>query len=339
MAMGYKTFKDSSTWCTISLSCSLSTSAKIYAGISTLSLRRHNDLSLPVELVLGSAKELSDGDWISLSIDGKLVADFNVNSSQLAPDRFSYIVTKPPIIQRFTEMMKKGHKAATTLIKVGEAPVASQFSLAGSVASMLYLDEYQRLLDTPYAFHAKGNKTPLPRHAITAITKPEQVPHDILAGWFDGEEKTCSFFDDDKMERLYFGDGFRLTLSSPSLPKGHIYSLPCGMGGAYNQPYILFFAPFDRAQPITEIPFVTAKGAGQGGPDEMPDAWNINWDFGSHSLESFFKGRGLGDCGSYSVWTLGPAQKGLQFTLRELRVKEDCDGNYDGGPQKWPRIK
>ncbi|MCV6601095.1 MAG: DUF1176 domain-containing protein, partial [Cohaesibacter sp.] len=118
---------------------------------------------------------------------------------------------------------------------------------------------------------------------------------------------------------------------------GLLYSLPCGLGGAYNQPYEMFFAPNDSKQPVIKIPF-QRRGTVMA-DQEMPVAWNVDWALKTKSLTSFFKGRGLGDCGSLARWSLVKGDDGYAFQLEEMRVKDECDGNYAGGPDKWPLVK
>jgi hypothetical protein len=67
-------------------------------------------------------------------------------------------------------------------------------------------------------------------------------------------------------------------------------------------------------------------------------AWNIGWDQPAKLLTAFFKGRGIGDCGSYDKWELGSGGEGLSFTLIEARVKDDCDGDDGGGIENWPLV-
>ncbi|SNZ21651.1 DUF1176 domain-containing protein [Cohaesibacter gelatinilyticus] len=335
-AGGFREFKDSRTWCTIALSCSVSTSAKAYNGITTLSIRRHNPLSAPLELVLEAKDAFSAGDQIDFLIDDKELLHIELQPDDPAIGSTNYVVSQQSVVDSAIEDLKKGSQALIVLRKNGEQ-IDSQFSLAGTVASMLFLDEFQDLLDTPYAFHAIGTKKPNPRLNIESITRLDQVPRSILTNWFVGEEKECSFFSDTKMERLTFGDGFKMQIGTKGKSDGGtLYSLPCGTGGAYNQPYSLFFEPNDTTKLISQIPFrVNGKAQAK---QEMPDAWNISWDFKNKNLESFFKGRGLGDCGSYSRWSLMNQNGTYFFNLKEMRVKDDCDGDYAGGPTKWPKV-
>lgn len=335
-ANGFREFKDSRTWCSVAMTCSLTTSAQIYKGITSLSIRRHNPLSSPVELVIDVQKPLAVGDKIELFVDGYSQFHIQVQGDDPALGKTSYVVDQQGVVRSFIEAMKDGEEAQGVLHQAG-GETESTFSLAGSIASMLFLDEFQNLVDTPYAFHAKGTKQPSPRLDIEAVSRLDQVPKALLNQWFVGEDKQCSFFNDKKMKRLTFGDGFKMRIGPKDMPGGGmLYSLPCGPGGAYNQPYALFFEANDAERKISSMPF-TINGQIQPKQD-MPEAWNVLWDLKSKTLESFFKGRGLGDCGSYSRWVLIKHGSSYAFDLRERRVKDDCDGNYAGGPEKWPRV-
>ncbi len=104
------------------------------------------------------------------------------------------------------------------------------------------------------------------------------------------------------------------------------------MPGAYNVPFAAYagqgetFAPleFPDARPAREL-------AGN-------IAYNLDFDARSMTLTSLFKGRGLGDCGTYHVWSFNQAGGATPITLREQRKKEDCDGNVDDGVETWELV-
>ncbi|MCV6603503.1 MAG: DUF1176 domain-containing protein [Cohaesibacter sp.] len=336
-AGGFREFKDSRTWCNTALTCSASTSAKAYLGVTTLSIRRHNPLSSPVEIVLEAREDYTAGDQIDLFIDGKALLHIQVQPDDPSLGSSNYIVDHPGPVDAIIAAMKQGNQALIVLRKNGKQ-TNSHFSLAGTVASLLFLDEFQDLVGTPYAFHAKGPNKPSARLDVEAITRLDQIPKMMLDRWFRGDEALCSFFSDDRLERLAFGDGFKMRLGTRDTAEGGmLYSLPCGLGGAYNQPYEMFFASNDPNQPVRKIPF-QRRGTVMADQD-MPVAWNVDWTLKTKSLTSFFKGRGLGDCGSLARWSLVKGDAGYAFHLQDMRVKDECDGNYAGGPDKWPLVK
>ena len=52
------------------------------------------------------------------------------------------------------------------------------------------------------------------------------------------------------------------------------------------------------------------------------------------TLSSFFKGRGLGDCGTAGIWRWDE----FAFRLEAFYAKSECDGTIELGdfPQIWP---
>jgi hypothetical protein len=53
--------------------------------------------------------------------------------------------------------------------------------------------------------------------------------------------------------------------------------------------------------------------------------YNAGWDAGTHRLQTGFKGRGIGDCGSWSTY----AWDGKRFRLVGLELMSDCRGSTD----------
>ena len=62
-----------------------------------------------------------------------------------------------------------------------------------------------------------------------------------------------------------------------------------------------------------------------------PHLFNVSFDKKSGKLTSFYKGRGLGDCGSQGTWMWD----GQAFNLLTFRSKEECDGE----DTEWPLVK
>ena len=52
-------------------------------------------------------------------------------------------------------------------------------------------------------------------------------------------------------------------------------------------------------------------------------------------LTSFFKGRGLGDCGQYYIWQIDEGTNSLQMI--EERARDTCEGE-EGGPDTFPVV-
>ncbi len=75
------------------------------------------------------------------------------------------------------------------------------------------------------------------------------------------------------------------------------------------------------------------------GPGIDPSPYNLDLDWKKRTLSSFFKGRGIGDCGSWFVWKLPTLEEeATGIVLTEQRLKGECDGSDGGGIENWPAL-
>ena len=325
-AASYKEIRDVTVWCDMAMSCSLNLSPDKYQGITALTLHRANRLNDAVSVRFTSAVPIVEGAMLLLSVDGKDSLTLIANKAGIKEDGDSYHETNPHLIDWIIKGMKAGSRLSITIDSAGQS-IQSRFSLSGSVAGMIFMDEYQDLLDTSYAFQVKGTKRPHPRLPIVSVEQRSEIPRAIWNGWFAKEEANCHF---DREGNQLPRNGFRLTLRS-----GDLYGLPCSDGGAYNQPFAAFFVPKNEKLPIKAVPFLL--DGNNTNTTEGSDLWNIGYDARKGVMSSFMKARGVGDCGSLSKWQLNEVGNAVFFEAIEIREKGDCDGNYAGGPDKWPR--
>lgn len=211
--------------------------------------------------------------------------------------------------------------AAGTDLRVGdETSVIGMVSLKGSSAALRYIDADQGRAGTVTAAVAKGAK---PAAAVPAPAAPPSIafvrPSGVAAPFPATLRKALDKASD--CASAYEG-------SEGELPKADVHPLgggktlvllPCG-SGAYNfssRPYIL--AP--GAKPVVAA-FDSPPGMAPEGP---PDLVNAGFYAKTGRLESFSKGRGLGDCGSSEsyVWD------GAMFRLIEQRVMSECRGSVN----------
>ena len=304
----------------------MSLSPDTYEGVTALTLHRANRLNDAVSVRLSSSVPIVEGAMVLLTIDGKDSLTLIANQAGIKDNGNDYHETNPHLVDWIVKGMKAGSRLGITLSSAGQS-ASTSFSLSGSVAGMIFMDEYQDLLNTSYALQVKGTQMPNPRLPIVSIELRDQVPRAIWNAWFAREQANCFFFQDSKSLP---GNGFKMTMQS-----GDLYGLPCGSGGAYNQPFAAFFVPQNEHLPIKPVPFILDGNNIDDGTG--PDIWNIDFNARNAQLTSFFKGRGLGDCGVQSKWQLIEAGDAVFFEAIEIREKGDCDGNYAGGPDKWPK--
>jgi hypothetical protein len=96
---------------------------------------------------------------------------------------------------------------------------------------------------------------------------------------------------------------------------------PCG-NGAYN--YFTSVYIIDEAGKVRPAQFDLSPGMGEAN-DPAPDLTNGDWDPKTRTLDSYEKGRGLGDCGGTEkyVWD------GSRFRLIEATMMGECRGSTD----------
>ena len=62
--------------------------------------------------------------------------------------------------------------------------------------------------------------------------------------------------------------------------------------------------------------------------------FGTQWDVRRRTLSAYYKGRGLGDCGTFERWRVNEAG---EFVLVEYRAKTECDGKGNG-PDSFPKL-
>jgi hypothetical protein len=110
----------------------------------------------------------------------------------------------------------------------------------------------------------------------------------------------------------------------------YLFMVPC-FAGAYNFSYQLYVGrPGDQIFDL--LLFANYDDVlGWTGTDELFGAY---FDPETLALTSFYKGRGLGDCGASGTWQW----EEYAFRLVAFYAKSECDGLGDPGefPQVWP---
>lgn len=109
-----------------------------------------------------------------------------------------------------------------------------------------------------------------------------------------------------------------------------LYMVPCA-AGAYNLSYMFYVGPDDREAYARQL-FVDFSGRyGWTGTDQL---FNPAFDGETLTLTSFYKGRGLADCGTSGVWRWDQ----YAFALQAFYAQDECNGTVEPGdfPQVWP---
>lgn len=210
-----------------------------------------------------------------------------------------------------------------TDLRVGsEVDVTGMVSLKGSSAALRFIDAEQGRAGGVTAAAAKGakpaNAVPLPP-ALPKIgsVRPAGAAAPFTAAMRKALDKSS------ECGAVYEGGTGPWPEAEVSALGGGktLVLLPCG-SGAYNystEPYILagggqpVLAKFDSPPGISEA------------QDGRPTLVNASFDAKTGRLESYNKGRGLGDCGSAEAYVWD----GSMFRLVEARSMPECRGSVN----------
>lgn len=221
-------------------------------------------------------------------------------------------------VEKNTALLAMLQKPALLEVVVGAQTYRA--SLSGFAASLLYMDEQQKRLDTASALLRKGDKAmtdkPPEVPPLKAVSPPKgmQAPKD-LAGKVR-KVMADSLTDCEADEGDYKPSERDFT---EPLDAGHyLVGIAC-FSGAYNEMTDIFVVTKDSAasaKPQT----VRAKLELSGG--EGSQLVNADFDPKTGILSEYNKGRGLGDCGSDTQWVW----TGKQFAAVSHNDMPECRG-------------
>lgn len=317
-----KDFRDTGVYCTNGLTCDLALAPKgTPKEIFSINFSRKSGPDTPVLIKIRTNKPVKSGSDIVFLTDGAEVARISASDFDYDADFYEYTSKDENRGKALLSLLR--NSSLLTIKAELDAAQSADFSLSGVAAAMLYLDEVQGRIGTVDAIDKAGDK-PSPDVMVRDITAVTDLPATIRPD-FESPESPCGFMD---MNRYRYGQGFAARLSDDT----ELYALPCAEGGAYNQPYVFYQKQDDAITPL-QLAIMTDDG-----PSTTNMAYNIDWDQNTKVLTAFFKGRGIGDCGSLDKWMLRDIGGEVSFALKESRVKDDCDGNNEPGPDGWPLI-
>ena len=317
-----KDIRDWSVTCTSGLTCSMNFADWASKGLRSIKFRRTDAPNADVELIVSPPPGFdADGDptgVYTFHIDGKDALSAPVSGFKREGVAVNLVYSDQKSVRILLDAMKAG-----TSMEMMYQGALGRFSLpvklAGVKGALIYIDEAQDRLQRTDALEVKGDKASPAEAMAKDILRVEDLP-EAIRGDFTNDSGACSELDSD------IGDynGFQVTIDNVQW-----IVVPCGSGGAYNQPYALYVG-YDV---ITErISFPDIR---EGKPSTLSTAYNVDFDPKTKTLTSFFRGRGFGDCGLWSKWKLADNGSPALMLLEERR-KDDCDENEMGGPQNFP---
>ncbi len=306
-AQDARAFKDWVVVCETATTCTAVTTANgrtdTLSYTFNLMLRRAANEANPVKVLLTftNAEPQSGSPFIFEVDDGRAFRfEAGTGYTRVGAD---YELTDLDQASELVDSLRQGDSLYITFVNPQLRETGLGFSLAGVTASLLWMSEQVGMPATEIA-------TELVVEAETGV--PELV------------------------EKLHNSDGICAADGLPVFPPEAyslnedqiLYILSCTRG-AYNFGSRLYL--FDRRyDEVRILHFATySESGGWGGTDLL---FNVHFDLESKTLHSFYKGRGLGDCGGAATLEWGD----YMFKLLEYRSWEACDGTHM--PDDWPVI-
>jgi hypothetical protein len=293
------------------------------SDIYTLGFKRGTVANARLSLLLAFEGELAKNSTLKILIPDQSF-EFRVPSNVGKYEDYEYSFDIDVAQEQLISALKSGKEIEVQVV-TNDKKINSKLSLAGVVASMLFIDEVQGRVGRLDALQAKGGKPAA--DVVTRVSELDsktQLPESVSLAW-NNSFNECDEQEDDVISKY---GGLRIDLDED----GSLFLLPCGTPGAYNAPYIAILLD-NQNNKTRDISFPIL---GASGPTTMDTAYNVNWNDKKSQLDAFFKGRGIGDCGSKQLWQWDGDGIFGTFELVEERVKDDCDEKFGDFPLIWP---
>jgi hypothetical protein len=237
-----------------------------------------------------------------------------------------FLITDPDELAAMMGAMR----GADTLTLVSDGEVAGVISLSGASAVMLWIDEQQQRLGTPSALVRRGDRAldampaPAPAPRLVAQATASELQDAAVANLSTRVRQTLEADSCEEQEA-----DSPLRDSAWSIGDRQLVQLSC-YSGAYNFGSSWFLVAADGTVQALRFPIPASDGSGR--METTEDLVNAGFDASTGVLDSFSKGRGIGDCGSSGRW----AWDGRSFQLMHYQLMNDCRGvSSDLWPVLW----
>jgi len=312
-----KTFKDWTVGCDNVRNCqAVALLPSDGDGWLTMSLARGAAANAPVRILIGPPLGASDEKTgvVALAVDGKRL-----------PARLSEVEGGALVDAAGTAALLAALRTGTKLEALGaDGKSLGTISLAGSSAALLYMDDRQQRVGTATALVRPG---PKPASAVPAPPAPPEIlvapagskpPRRMpLATATAFRQEACGGSDSDDKEPA---ETYRLDPAHTlALVSNHCNS------GAYNAATLLYVGGETGAW---IPPHYDTDKQNTDDPGGGALAYNVGWNPSTGQLETFMKGRGLGDCGTRQSF----AWDGSRFRLVAQAEMGECRGSIDWIP-------
>lgn len=231
-----------------------------------------------------------------------------------------FFVTSDRALKTLFQQMLAGNTMRFTFLDVTAAPYDADFSLSGLSAALSWIDGRQGRRDDQRTASAPTGIAPAPEVDKSLAVARLGIPPRLLH-----LHRSASACEDPHSEVM---SEFKPVIG-PVSGTAMLYGIPC-MAGAYNVGYRLYIVESGEIGGIEPLYFAAHTGShGWSGSDVL---FNISFDAATKTLSSFYKGRGLGDCGNAGTWIW----RKYAFAMVRFRAWSRCDGKRS--PGNWPVI-
>lgn len=223
-----------------------------------------------------------------------------------------------------TRTLLESIRSASELVielPVEPEPVRITVPLKGLHLALTWVDNRQTRNGTISAIAAPGSEPSKNAPHANPLVSPESLPAPVTAAW--DANRFCSDIDPAIFASLD-------AISAPLDEASALYLLPCGAPSAYNTPYVAVLAPAEGKARQIHLARMSEKG-----PVAVDLIYNAKWNPGRQELEGYFKGSGLGECGTWNRWSW----TGSAFVLMEEATRQTCDeaeAPLNEWPTSWP---
>ncbi|MEO1747822.1 MAG: DUF1176 domain-containing protein [Pseudomonadota bacterium] len=322
----FKRIRDVNVSCNNALRCDLFI-VNPAVSLYNIGLRRSAAADGPVSLFLTMREALAAGSELAISIDGSPVVSLPVSELRYRAASGEYSLRAGPAVDQFISAAAPGREMRVTY-RTSRGQTTATYSLSGFVAGVIFMDEVQGRIGDDDALqlaldgigaNGSGDGT-----STVAWRRLNRVPGGLVT-YYNFEDRLCGQMDTALASRI---GGFELQISGNL----SFAVFPCTLGGAYNQPFAVFQRSGSAYTPYM-LPVIR-----DGNPSASYHAFNLEWDESAGELVSFFKGRGIGDCGEIRRWAVGGDEFSATIDLVSSRVKDECDGVADLDAPSWVSV-
>jgi len=191
------------------------------------------------------------------------------------------------------------------------------FSLSGLTAALLWVDDQQNRVGDP---RTAGDLPAGLDLAEPKLTLPTAIPDDISV--LHAKSANC----DTRADLVHGSDWQAHQVNNNTL----LFLIPCS-AGAYNFSYAFYTKTLTYGDTARILFADYWDSVGWTGTDIL---FNAHFDPATRVLTSFYKGRGLGDCGTSGEWQW----QEYGFKMLSFHAKSECGGFDENEDLEFPQI-